>query len=64
MCVLKIKGETGISGEVRAGSHLHEFCKPDFSNRPPFHGCVVEVHSFFWEFSKYSSAPLSVCGPV
>jgi hypothetical protein len=44
--VLKIKGESGISGEVSAvssGSYLHSFCKSDFSNLPPFHGCVVQM---------------------
>jgi len=58
MGVHKIKGESGISGEVRAVSsvsHLHTFCKPGFLNRNPFDDCVVQMYLFFWEFSKYSS---------
>jgi hypothetical protein len=51
--VHKIKGESENSGEVRAVSSvsdLHAFCKPDFSNRPRLHGCVVQVHSFSGSF--------------
>ena len=53
MGVHKIKGESGISGEVRAlssVSHLHAFCKPGFSNRHPFDHCVVQLHLFLGVF--------------
>ena len=68
MGVHKIKGESGISGEVRAVSsvsHLHTFCKPVFSKRHPFDDCVVQMYLFSGSFrSTVHSASLSECWPV
>jgi len=53
MSVHKIKGESGISGEVRAlssVSHWHAFCNPGFSNRHPFDDSVVQMHLFLGVF--------------